>query len=367
MKRILHILPQFQPGGGMERVVMNYFKFIDHQSFRFDILTHKIEDESYKREIENNGGQVYLYPSFNIQNLSSIIKEYKNLLSVSKYDAVHCHMANAAFLYLKIAKDVDVPIRILHSHQDHYADSFIHTIRNIPLIGIGKRYANINLACSKESGDFLFGDNKYTILRNSIDVAAFAFSSEKREKKRKEFCVNHNQIVFANIGRLCSQKNQKFVLTLFSDLIKKIPNSLLLIVGDGDLEIALHNYAKQLNIESSVRWYKHVTDMDAIYQAIDVLLFPSLYEGFPMTLVEAQTAGVMCYVSETITDDVLLTNRIVKLPINQGVEPWVEEISNMQMSSVNREIEVESVKKQGYDIRSTLDVLEKIYMGGHGD
>ena len=142
-ERILVIIPGLNVCGGMESFFMNYFRNIDRSKIVFDFLTHDISDVSYVKEIQELGGNIYRLPPFSIGNLKLIKVEYINILKENHYRIVHCNMANAAFMYLNIAKKMNIPIRILHSHQDKAADSFSHALRNIPLIYYGKKFANV--------------------------------------------------------------------------------------------------------------------------------------------------------------------------------------------------------------------------------
>lgn len=183
--RALHILPQFQPGGGIDSVVLNYLKNLDPEQVQIDVLCHKSEDPAYAEIVHRQGGDVFILPPFTLNNLSEIRKQFLAIIKRNQYDVVHCHMANASFLYLRIAEQYGVPLRVLHSHQDHYADSIVHALRNIPLVAVGKHSASIKLACSNAAGKFLFGSKNFSVLPNAIDTEKFRFNSARRESFRK--------------------------------------------------------------------------------------------------------------------------------------------------------------------------------------
>lgn len=368
--RILHVIPSMQHGGGMSTVVMNYLRNINHDDFVFDVVCHGPYDEDYKAEIERYGGTLTSFENISLLNVLDTMTRVRQYFDVhGRYDVVHCHMANAAFVYLKIAEQRNVPLRILHSHQDHYADSWQHAMRNVPIVAYGKRFANCYIACSKKAGDFLFREKPYTILQNSIPTGVYRFNEDVRAKWRNEQGFGDDDIVFANIGRLTLQKNQRFLLQAFAGLHAAEPKSKLVVAGDGELREELRRYARSLGIAEDVIWLGNVNTIDEFYQGMDILLFPSLYEGLPMVLVEAQAAGVTSLVSDTITREAMVTDYARMLPIDKGVEPWIEAglkaVSGLVSS--DRTHGAKRVRDAGFDIKDTVRDLEGIYRQSIGN
>jgi glycosyltransferase involved in cell wall biosynthesis len=364
MKRILHILPQFQPGGGMDRVVMNYFSHVNHEEYVFDILCHQCEDPAYADQIVAAGGNVYVFEPFRLNNLKDHAVKFEALLNAQNYDVIHCHMANAAFLYLKIAKKHGIPMRIIHGHQDRYADTWSHSIRNVPLLEIGKRYATQNLACSDSAGKFLFRHRSYDVLKNAIDTNNFAFSGSIRQEWRSSHGFRERQIVFGNVGRLVPQKNQRFVLSIFAKLKYRLPNAALVIVGDGELKDELEEFAKTLGLSESVLWLDNSTDINSIYQGLDALIFPSLYEGLPMVLVEAQATGLPCFISNTISQESVATDLIKILNLHTDAQGWADEIyAQRHLLEKDRSRYADMVADSGFEIAQTTETLTRIYSG----
>lgn len=361
MIKVLHVLPGLQPNDGISTVFMNYMRTVDHNRFVFDVICHWPYNETYKEEVESYGGKVSYFPRIDVKNYADTYRSINQYFENNKdISVVHCHMANAAFLYLKAAKKHGINLRILHSHQDHYADTKLHALRNVPLVALGKKWSNYNLACSKVAGDFLFKNDSYSILKNSIDASCFAFSEEKRDRCRSMFGISPDQIVYASIGRLTSQKNQSFVLEIFKRIHEINSKTLLLVVGEGQLEDELKQKADDLNISNSVIWLKNILDMDVLYQAIDILIFPSLYEGLPLTLIEAQAAGIQCFVSGTVSSEAIVSSKTKVLPLESGADYWAKSVMSSQNLN-NREEGVCEVKNAGYDISNTKHILESIY------
>lgn len=365
MKRILHILPQFQPGGGMERVVMNYFSQLNHDEFSFDVVTHKMEDRTYADALSRGGGETFVFPPMSLGNMRDVAQQFNNLLDERHYDVIHCHMANGAFIYLRIAKKRGIPVRILHSHQDHYADTWSHALRNMPLIAIGKRYANRYVACSQAAGAFLFGKDNYSVLINSIDIDTFRFSSSSREKIQDHYGLLDGQMVFGLVGRLTPQKNPMFALDVFAACkADEFPDTKLVIAGEGELHDEMLDHAKRLHVDKDILWLGNTNVIAQIDQAIDVLLMPSLYEGLPMGLVEAQASGMECFVSDTITTEAAAGDFVHFLSISTTAQFWAKYIADtiVRGKRPDRAQGAEQVKTHGFDIKDTAKALTSIYL-----
>ena len=364
--RILHVLPQFQPGGGIERVVMNYFDNIDHDEYHFDIVTHKMENDTYAREITAAGGQVHVFDPVGPKTIGSNAKRFAALLDEKPYDVVHCHMANAAFIYLKEAEKKGVPARILHSHQDHYADTKIHALRNIPLIAIGKRHANRRVACSVESGRFLFGSKPFTVVNNGIDLDTFRFDADKRYKMRTELKADDQTLLLGQVGRLVPQKNPLFSIKIFETLLREHPNATLVFAGDGELRQEALELTHQLGISQNVAFLGNITDVVGLYNALDGLLMPSLYEGISLSMAEAQGTGLPVFASDTIAKESFATSFASKLKLDDGPEAWAKAILRLlPHMPTDRITGVNQMREHGFDAKDCTRQIEDIYSSTH--
>lgn len=358
--RVLFILPGLNICGGMESFIMNYYRVMDKKVFEFDFLVHNIGEKSYVNEIESMGGNIIKMPPFGVKTINEIKKLYQEILTNKKYDIVHCNMANAAFIYLKYAKKYDVPVRILHSHQDKAADTFTHAVRNLPLIQAGKRYANCNVACSVQAGQYLFGKNKYHIIQNCIDYDRYRFSEEIRKQKRHDLGLE-GKVVIGNTGRLCPQKNQMFLLNVFNKYLELNRNAILLLIGEGDDEFHLREKAKQLGISDKVVFTGARDDIDELLQAMDVFVFPSLYEGLGISALEAQASGLHCLCSLGVPESARITKLFKRINLNKGEDAWCNEIVNAIDNKVNRK---EIVINNDYDVKKCSHELSELYLGG---
>lgn len=365
--RILHILPQFQPGGGIDKVVINYFRHMDHEKFQFDILCHKCDNASYADEITAAGGHVYVLPEMKPSNLIGLAKRYRQILDERGYDVVHCHMANAAFLYLRLAKQKGIQLRIMHSHQDRFADTWTHSLRNRPLVALGKTFANLNLACSKSAGNFLFKEQQFSILYNAVDTKHFQYAERGRAKFRSQFGYSKDQILFGFVGRLVPQKNPMFLIDIFANIKKQeqFVDAKLVIAGDGELRGEMLSKCEDLGLSDSIIWLGNVTDTNSLYSGLDALLLPSLYEGLPMVLVEAQSSGLPCFVSDSVSEESQITDRVIFAPISISAGAWSELIvQNVNLSkeklSVRKDF-ARRVSEAGYGMDEQAIKLSELY------
>ena len=354
--QILVIIPTFNSCGGMESFIMNYYRHMDHSKVQLDFLTHNVTDNFYINEVNRYGSRVYRLPTFSISSLKEIQNLYEEILNNKKYDVVHCNMANAAFLYLKIAKKHNIPLRILHSHQDKAADTISHSIRNYPLLKIGKKYANLFLACSKNAGDFLFKNDEYIILNNAIDYSKYPFDEKFRRKMRKELNISSSTIVIGHTGRLCPQKNQSFLLKIVSHLIRNNNDILLLLIGDGQDEQLLKNQVKELNIQNNVMFLGSRNDVNDLLQAMDVFVFPSIYEGLGISVLESQANGLPTICSNGVPLEANISGDLIYMDLDDPIDKWANVIQN----NLSRKLKVKL--SPTYDIYRQANILENIYL-----
>ncbi|PJM74090.1 glycosyltransferase [Bifidobacterium primatium] len=364
MHRILHIVPQFQPGDGISSVVMNYAKSVDHTRFVFDVITHRVDHPAYVDAIRNLGGTVHVLPGFSPKALPQLNRWIRDFFAQNRkdYDTVHCHMSNAAFLYLREAKRAGIPVRILHSHQTKYADTFSHAVRNVPLIAWGKRYANVNIACSQQAGAFLFGKHPFILLPNAVDTQRFAFNAATRDEFRANMHLTDGNRLYGNVGRLAIQKNQGFLLNAFRLVHERDDSARLLIIGEGPLKAELHAKAQELGIVDAVIWVDNTSRPDGYYNAMDVFLLPSLHEGLPVSLVEAQCSGLPCLIAEDIDKQSLILPDVQQLPIDHAMV-WAQRMLETKDTPRDERAQGQSaVSEAGFDMLRQAKTLETIYL-----
>ena len=281
-------------GGGVEAVVMNYYKNINRKKVQFDFICDEDSTNIPYEEIEKLGGRVILVPPY--QKLPLYIKQLKKIFRENNYKIVHSHINTLSIFSLYAAKSVGVPVRIAHSHSTTDKTEWKKNLLKQILRPFSKMFATNYFCCSELAGRWLFGDKTYNknevfLLNNAIDITKFKYNEKTRAIKREELKINDDTLVIGHIGRLVAQKNHAFLIDIFNEICKIKSNSILVLVGQ----------VKNLNLDTNVMFLGQRNDVDELYQAFDVLLLPSLYEGLPVVGVEAQASGLLCLLSDNMT------------------------------------------------------------------
>lgn len=357
MKRILHIGLSFEKGG-IESFVMNYYRVIDRNKYQFDFINPYSQPLAYEDEIIKFGGKIY-----KVHDFHHAPKAYKKELAtiMASYDIVHVHMLSAAnIIPIQVAKSCNVRRIIAHSHNTNAVGLLrilLHTIFHKRIC----KYANRFLTCSEEAGEWMFGRGvNYQVVKNAIAIDNFSYNALYRKNKRDELGIDEGAIVYGSVGRLDYEKNQEFMLRLFEKILKRHENSYLIIVGEGIMRNKLEFLAEELDIRSRVMFLGRRTDVNQLYSAMDVFLLPSLMEGLPFTLVEAQANGLKCYASEgNVPAETKIINNVVFIKLDEGEEKWAEIICN---NSINRdENAIAKLQKAHFDIKEEVAEIERIY------
>lgn len=356
MIRVLQIVT-YMGRGGLETMIMNYYRNIDRNKVQFDFLVHRQEETDYDKEIVALGGKIYHIPMLNpfsksyFNALDSFFKEHK-------YDIVHCHLDCMSAYPLKIAKKNGVRVRIAHSHNKSQDKNLKYPIKLYSKRLIPK-YATHLLSCGKEAGDWMFNGKPYTILNNAIDAQSYRFDKQIREEMREQLGFNQEDFVIGHVGRFNPQKNHNFIIDVFNFVHKKNTAAKLVLVGTGDGQKAIKEKVESLALSDSVLFLGNRTDVNKILQAMDVFLFPSLYEGLPLSIIEAQAAGLPCVISDNVPPECIVTDLIEAASLDDALAKW--EIVITSQKSVKRKDTYELIKKSGFDVKSNVLVLEKMY------
>lgn len=361
MIRILQVMGGLNRGGA-ETMVMNLYKSLDRKEIQFDFITHSKTRDDYFDEIKKMGGKIYVFPKFKGYNLISYRKTWKDFFNLHpEYKLLHSHLRSFASIYLPIAKKHGLKT-IIHSHSTSNgkgAKSIIKKVLQLPL----SRQADYLFSCSMEAGKWLFGDeaickDNFYIVNNSIDVNNYRYNEKIRNRYRKILNIE-NKIVYGHIGRLSEPKNHMFLLDIFKKIYEINKDSVLVLVGEGDYREKIETKIFESNLSKNVIMLGSRNDVSRILQAVDVFLFPSLWEGLPVSVVEAQAAGLPCLVSNRVTREVALSPCIKYLPIDKGVDIWVKEA--LSTYGDRNEDYSDLIIKSGYDIKSTSKWISSFY------
>ncbi len=355
--RVLQITTQMVRGG-LETFLMNLYRNIDRDRVQFDFLVHRQAPGDYDEEIRSLGGKIFIVPRQNPFDPGYFKAVRKFFSEHREYRIAHAHLDCMSALPLSCARKEGVPVRIAHSHnaaqtKDLKLPLKLMCMRKIP------REATELLSCGKAAGDFMFGGAPYQVIPNAIDTEQFLFQKELREKARKELGFSEEELVVGHIGRFMEQKNHPFLLRIFSALLRKRKNSRLLLVGEGPLMEEMKAQAKELGISENCVFTGVREDTPALYQAMDVFCLPSLYEGFPVVMIEAQTAGLPCLISDTVSPECILTDHVEQLPLHAGEEAWAEKL--LSIAGGDRSDGAGKVQSAGYDVRENAKRMQKHY------
>jgi len=357
MIRILHVVNDMHRAG-LETMLMNYYRNIDRTKIQFDFLTHRPEKSDYDDEIIAMGGKMYYAPRLYPQNYPAYFKYMENFFAEHpEYKIVHSHIDAMSYLPLRAAKKAGIPVRIAHSHNTSIDKDFKYILKQFFRSRINS-VANHYCACGKEAGKFLFKGKDATVIPNAIEVDKFLFDREMRKYKREELGLK-DEFVLGHIGRLSYQKNHKFLIEIFSEVYKKNKNTVLLLVGVGEKEQEIKEQVRILGLDNSVRFLGNRSDVNELYQAMDVFVMPSFFEGIPVTGVEAQFAELPCIFSTKVPEEVSFTDKCQFLTFEEGTDKWSEVIL-----SINPDVREESsmtVKNSWYNIKNAKGILVEYY------
>lgn len=343
--------------------MMNYFRHINRSRVVFDFFSYRETfGKSYREEIVSLGGRCF--PSDAGKNVLRIRSALSRLLQDSPgvYRVAHLHHpAMARFLY-PVLRRHGVGSVIVHSHSTAYSDSRIKGIRNRLLCGDMGRYSDVRLACSTAAGDFLFGPGRFDVLPNAIELDAYAFDPRTRVSVREELGLGES-LVLGHVGRFSEEKNHQFVIAVFAELLHLDSACHLLLVGDGQLRRAIEAMVVEQGLQDHVTFLGERRDVSDLYQAMDVLVLPSLFEGLPMVGVEAQCAGLPIVCSDRVPDEVAIGSSTF-LPLDLAPRRWAEHIRGVSAkagSPSRRERGVEMAREKGFDVAVEADRLMRRY------
>lgn len=358
MIRVLQIVNNMHRAG-LETMLMNYYRHIDRTKIQFDFLTHRPERSDYDDEIESLGGRVYYAPRLYPQNYYAYFKYMRQFFKDHpEYKIVHSHIDSMSYLPLLAAKKASIPVRIAHSHNTSIDKDFKYILKQYFRKKVTS-VANYYCACGKEAGEFLFPGKEFTFIPNAIEVDKFLFDQTIRKRKREELGIR-NEFVVGHVGRFSYQKNHEFLIEIFSELVKHKADAILVLVGIGEKEDKIRNQVRSLGLERKVRFLGNRNDVNELYQAMDIFVMPSFFEGIPVVGVEAQFAGLPCIFSEKVPKEVDFSTNCRFEELKKSPFDWGMEIIQYA-SEVNRCKYQDKLKGSIYDIRNSTGILENFY------
>lgn len=356
--------------GGIQTFILENIKHMDFTKIHIDLLV--LDDgKNYELEkvFENMGCSIYKLKNAWVKKPTDYINHIKALNDFfsnhNDYDVVHLHSSSKNFFVLSIAKKYGIATRIAHSHNIGFQTEsklqiIIGNIFKLPLI----YYATDYFACSKLAGEWLFNKkickNNLVIVKNAVDVEKFRYDEKKSITEREKLGLE-NKFVIGHVGRFTHQKNHTFLIDIFHEILKIVPNSILLLLGTGELENSIKEKVKNLGIDNNVIFLGYKQNVADYLQVMDAFVFPSVYEGLGLVLIEAQASGLPCYTSKNVVPVEAKVSSLLKfIPLESSSKSWAEEICNSK--DVPRSSPKDEILASGYDINQTAKFLQNFYL-----
>lgn len=367
--KVLYFLDRFLHGG-IQTFVLENVKYMDKSRVQIDFLVlddgNEYELESVVKDRKCN---LYKLKNIWIKKTTDYCKYYKTVNDFFKkhndYQVIHLHSSSKNFLILALAKKYGIKVRIAHSHNIGFQTTsrlqvLLGNLLKFPL----RYYSTHYFACSYLAGRWLFGEkiakNNLTVVKNAVDIQKFKYNIDKSIKIKNELGLANN-FVIGHVGRFTHQKNHKFLIEIFKEIVKEEKDARLLLVGTGPLECEIKEKVKALGIENEVKFLGYKKNVELYMQAMDVFLFPSEFEGLGLVLVEAQTAGLYCFTSkDVVPQEVRASSLLEYISLKEDAFYWAKRILNKK--NFNRYSPLNDIKSAGYDIHDTSEFLQKFYI-----
>ena len=350
--------------GGSQMMMINLHQAINREKIQFDYVITRDDDEARTQvpTVKGLGGRVFVLPNFNGKNIGEVKKAWNRFFyEHPEYKILHSHVRSYASIYIPIAHKYGIKA-IIHSHSTSNGTGISALAKKVLQYPL-RFQADYFIACSKEAGEWLFGEKiikntkKYHMLQNAIDISKYLCDAQRRQELRMQLGIE-GKTVFIHVGRLHPSKNHSFLIDVFSDIAKQNDDAKLLLVGDGELKGQIEQKIHDKKLNDKILMLGARDDVPDLLMAADCFLFPSLWEGLPVTVVEAQASGLPCLVSDHITNDVFVSDLAIKLPIDNGYEVWSQRIQTLSLDRKNVESDI---RKAGFDISVTAEWITQLY------
>lgn len=346
--------------GGAETFLMNVLRTIDRDNYNFIFLCYGEEPFAYEKEIIKLGAKIVRIPEVTKRGLYGHFKDIQNVIRAEKIDVIHAHTYFNSMFSLFAGKIMNIKVRIVHSHNTKSEEnpSLLKKLYFLISKKIIRISATTYVACGNLAGKSLFGSNDFTTINNGIITKDFKYNLKERQVLRLDIGVNENDKVLMHIGRFEEQKNHDFLIDIFAEYHKKNPLSKLLLVGDGPLRDDIEEKVHMLDLKDYVIFLGIRTDVSSLYNVADVFVFPSLFEGLPVVLIEAQANGLPCVVSDVVDQDVKISDELSFFSLSHKSTDWANLV---QTTGNDRREQLDRLSGGPYDINTVVDQLLNIY------
>ena len=366
--RVLHIAGTMAPGG-IETFLVNLHEHIDPERMTFDYAVHAQAEGAYAERVKALGGRVYLLPRLSSDPVGNL-REIGRLVRENGYDVVVRHTPNAMITPQLLAAKKNGAGTILHAHNESDPMKLAHVAGKLLM----NRAVDVRIACSEGAGRWMFGSQPFVVMKNAIDIGKFVYREAAEARIRKEFGLESAHIC-GSIANFRPEKNHTYLLEVFRLIREADPDAVLLCLGDGDRRQEIETSVREKRLQDSVILAGTRNDVADVMCAMDVLLFPSVFEGLPVTLIEAQAACLPVLLSETVTKDVCVTDGLITYAsIDVPADVWAEQARAMMDHALavpkheKRVQQKEQIAAHGYDMKQMCgayqELIEKLCISG---
>ena len=363
--RVLHILHSMNRGGA-ENALMNYYRHIDREKVQFDFMLTAQHETLFECEIRCLGGKIFRVSPLTMGNPFPYINDVISFFrGHPEYKIVHSHTSSKSAIPLSIAKLMGVPVRCCHSHSSSSEGGLHGHVRNF-LMPILKMVSTDYLSCGNQAAEWLYGkktfsEGKVLVFKNVIETDKFRYNDNTRQKLRHQYGFDAQTLVLGHTARFNAVKNHLFDLDVLLALKKRGEKVKLLLVGGGELENAIKEKAHSIGLGSDIIFTGIVPNVFDYEQAMDIFLLPSLYEGLPLSIIEAQVAGLPCFTTEgKVSKECSVTDLVTYLPLEAGAEYWAQKI--IEVKSKQRTDRYREIRNAGYDAKTSAEKLQSFYI-----
>ena len=360
MIKVLHIMSSIGTAGGVQGLIWNYYKHIDEEKVCFDFAVFNGEMNGFEKNFQKKGSKIYVVTP----KRKSIRKHYtelKNAIKSDNYDIIHVHQDYLGYLTLFIAWKCGIKNRIIHTHKANLKETAFQKIKRLVLTKLTCLFATDYFACGTDSAKWTFGEKIYNrayILNNAIEIMQYTYNSDIRNDVRTTLRLD-DKIVIGNIARFTYQKNHELLIEVFESLYKKNTDYRLMLVGDGENLEKIQNMIKEKNLQNAVLMLGSRNDCNRLFQAMDVFVLTSRFEGLPITLVEAQCSGLCCVAAHNITREVNVTGKVSYIENDDDLDEWIDKIDSLK--NEKHFTDIRALSESGFDILAEANKLTEQY------
>ena len=349
---------------GVQAFLLNLLTNIDRDKYQVDLAVNRdVKNGGISDEVRQMGSEIYFWPYFKVYNYAQFVRFWRDFLSKHHYDIVHGHSTNSAAVYLKVAKEMGCAT-IAHSHSAGYRGNKLQQwVKSIYAKRVGK-VADSWFACSDKAAERLFGDAystypHYYDIPNAINAENYLYDPDRAREIRKLLGIGEDEFLCGHVGTFSAPKNHSFLLDVFCEVLKIKPNARLVCCGAGALIPQVKAKAEALGIVDKVSFPGVVKNCNEYLMAMDVLVFPSLFEGFPITVIEAEATGLPVVMSDVITHEVDLTALIHRHSLSDSPQDWARTVC--EAKNIDRRSQNRFIAESKYNMRTSIKMITNIY------